>query len=72
MVTDFVPRELPKYRTPKQRWIFIAYESPYMFNEDYSPFNGFFNLTSTYRADSDFLTSYELVLLIGSNSQFIF
>ncbi len=45
--------QLPKKRPPKQRWIFFMFESP-LYKPDYSEFNGFFNLTSTYTIDSNF------------------
>ena len=50
----------PSYRPPLQRWVFFLYESPYLSSSDYSKYNGFYNLSATYRDDSDFLTTYEL------------
>ena len=49
----------PKYRPPGQRWMFFLYESPYLTLNDYSQFNNVYNLTATYRDDSDILTPYE-------------
>lgn len=46
-------KDLPKYRPSKQRWIFYFFESP-AYKTDYSGFNNFYNLTSTYTRDSDF------------------
>lgn len=51
---------LPEYTRPDyQRWVFSVYESP-IHTKDYSKFNGYFNLTATYREDSDFDGFYEL------------
>ena len=47
-------KKMPKdYKSGHQRWVFMLYESP-VHTENYAKFNGFFNLTSTYRTDSDF------------------
>ena len=50
--------DLPKYRPPNQRWIFLLYESP-VHSGDFSKYNGFYNLTSTYRIDSNFPRYYQ-------------
>ena len=50
---------LPQFRPSKQRWIFMMHESPYLTSNDYSFYNGKYNLTATYRDDSDFLNAYE-------------
>lgn len=43
-----------------QRWIFVMYETPaHLSAGDYSNYDGFFNLTSTYRDDSDFSHYYD-------------
>jgi hypothetical protein len=44
----------PDYRPPNQRWIFIIYESPVHLYLNLSKWNNFFNMTSTYKVDSDF------------------
>lgn len=45
---------IPQTPRPKdQRWMLLLYESP-MNTPDFSEYNGVFNLTSTYRLDSDF------------------
>jgi len=49
----------PSYRPKNQRWIFLVYESPYLANNDYSKYNGVFNLTATHLSNADFLTTYE-------------
>jgi hypothetical protein len=47
-------------RPAHQRWLFFLFETPYSTElKDFSQYDGFFNLTATYRADSDFLTTYE-------------
>jgi hypothetical protein len=48
----------PASRPLNQRWIFMLYESP-IHSGDYSGFNGVFNMTSTYRIQSDFPSFYE-------------
>lgn len=50
---DRLPTGDGAMRPAKQRWVFVAYESPTN-SPDFSKFNGVFNLTSTYRLDSDF------------------
>ncbi len=62
-------------RPPNQKWVYVLYESPHHLKEIYTSTlrwkdlmwkwnefeaaNGFFNLTSTYRIDSDFPGHYE-------------
>lgn len=48
---------LPSYRTPKQRWIFLLYESP-IHSGNYIKYNGLFNLSATYKKNSDFSSFY--------------
>jgi alpha-1,3-fucosyltransferase len=55
--------QAPSYRPSFQRWIFALYESP-VHSGDYTAYNGFFNLTSTYRIDSDFPGIYSAFSLI--------
>ena len=54
-ITDLKEKrsQLPRKRPFKQRWIFFMFESP-QYKPDYSEFNSFFNLTSTYTIDSNF------------------
>lgn len=49
----------PTYRPPNQRWVFLMYESPIRTHKNLSVWNNVFNLTSTYRIDSDFPGFYE-------------
>jgi hypothetical protein len=42
----------------KQRWIFMLYESP-AHSSDFSNLNNFYNLSSTYKIESDFPGFYE-------------
>ena len=49
----------PMYRPMYQRWIFMTYESP-LRSYDYTKYNGFFNLTSTYKMDSNFPGMYQV------------
>jgi len=51
-------KPFPKYRLNRQRWLFMLYESP-VHADFYGKYNGFFNMTSTYRLDSDFSDFYE-------------
>ncbi len=53
---DYLPQQ--EVRPAKQRWIFFIYESPFISNKNYSVYNNFFNLTATYRSDSDFPSPY--------------
>lgn len=52
---------LPKKRPQFQKWIFMVYESPaHTFDFQSDPFLvNFYNLTSTYRIDSDYPNFYE-------------
>lgn len=49
---------IPTTRPKNQRWIFMIYESP-IHSPNYSKYDGVFNLTSTYKKDSDFNSFYE-------------
>lgn len=51
--------EVPRDQRPDfQRWVFVLYEPPPL-SGDYSIYNNFFNLTSTYMIDSNFSFFYE-------------
>ena len=52
--------KIPTYpnRILNQRWIFVLYESP-VHSSNYDYLNGLFNLTSTYRLDSNFSSLYQ-------------
>ncbi len=55
---DILPG-LPNYqRPPYQRWVFAVYESP-INSVDFSQYNGYFNLTSTYRHKTDYPGIYQ-------------
>lgn len=65
--------ELPSYRdNNRQKWVFYHYESPdYSYNFD--KYTGLFNLTSTYRIDSDFISHYhtkDMFYWTGHNEEF--
>jgi alpha-1,3-fucosyltransferase len=49
--------KLPVHRDSRQQWVFYFYESP-INSRDMTYLNGFFNLTSTYRIDSDIFSGY--------------
>ena len=51
--------EPPQYRPADQRWVLVLYESAYFKYFNFTQFNGFFNLTSTYHSESDFPGFYE-------------
>jgi len=53
MRSKFVIEHFPKYRPNNLRTVFLLYESP-MNSDDYSQFKDFFNLSATYRIDTDF------------------
>jgi hypothetical protein len=44
---------IPDNRPVNQRWVFVLYESP-LHSDSFEKYNGVFNLTSTYRIDSEF------------------
>lgn len=51
--------KIPLERYGQQRWVFTLYESP-VHSPNFKRFNGIFNLTATYRIDSDFPGLYSL------------
>ena len=51
---------LPQYRSMNQRWVFMLYESP-AYSWNYAKYNGFYNLSSTYKISSDFNSFYESI-----------
>lgn len=60
----------PKYRPNSIRTVFMLYESPYH-SPNMSKYNGFYNLTSTYKLDSDFPhTAYALGMRWKRNPSF--
>jgi len=52
-------------RSMHQRWIFYLLESP-VHSKDYTKYNGFYNMSSTYKHDSDFTVSYRTNLFLAS------
>lgn len=51
---------IPLFRPLNQRWIFLMFEPPVhtRHKHDYLPFNSVFNLTATYKLNSDFNSVY--------------
>lgn len=49
--------EFPKWRFSNQRWIYVVYESP-QYCPMCSKLDGLFNMSSTYRSDSDITNIY--------------
>lgn len=49
--------KLPEYRNQIQKWVFVSMESPYHY-DDFKQYNLLFNLSSTYRRNSDFSSIY--------------
>ena len=52
-------KDFPAYRPENQRWLFMLYESPHHNSKNFSKYNRLFNLSSTYRIDSDIAPYYE-------------
>jgi alpha-1,3-fucosyltransferase len=48
---------LPPERYPNQRWVFLLYESP-VHSPDFKIYNNLFNLSATYKLNSDFTSIY--------------
>ena len=46
-------KNLPEFRNSHQLWVFVMFESPMHRFQSYSPYNGFFNITLTYKRSSD-------------------
>ncbi|XP_062407115.1 4-galactosyl-N-acetylglucosaminide 3-alpha-L-fucosyltransferase FUT5-like [Sardina pilchardus] len=57
--TEQLPLNL--IRPEKQRWVWLTMESP-LFNGNVKPLNGYFNLTMTYRRDSDIYVPYGMMV----------
>ena len=53
---DNIP-ELPSFRTSNQRWIFYLFESP-VHSANFKKYENLFNLSSTYKANSNFTSPY--------------
>lgn len=69
MRNTFNVQEFPKYRPEFLRTVFLLYESPYH-SADFTQYNGFYNMTSTYKLDSDFPHFYEEGLRWNRNPNF--
>ncbi|XP_066979138.1 alpha-(1,3)-fucosyltransferase C-like [Macrobrachium rosenbergii] len=52
------PRDMPRLRYDRQRWIFEEVESSSYIYQDIRIYNGVFNWTMTYRRDSDIVYTY--------------
>lgn len=61
------PFMMPHYRSPKQKYIFGAMESPDNFPACYHMLDGLFNWTWTYRLDSDFRWGYITIYDLEGN-----
>ncbi|XP_062395707.1 3-galactosyl-N-acetylglucosaminide 4-alpha-L-fucosyltransferase FUT3-like [Sardina pilchardus] len=57
--TEQLPLNL--IRPEKQRWVWLTAESP-LFNGNLKPLNGYFNMTMTYRRDSDIYVPYGMLV----------
>ena len=61
----------PTKRGANERWVFVLYESPMTYKTKLKSFNGLFNLTATYRQDSDATSFYYANFFIWQhNSKF--
>lgn len=69
MRNSFDLQEFPKYRPDYLRTVFLLYESPYH-SPDFTQYNGFYNMTSTYKLDSDFAHFYEDGMRWKKNANF--
>jgi len=54
--------EIPAHFSSKQLYIFVSLEAPTFIRENLSPFDNYYNLTMTYRMDSDIKWDYGRVL----------
>ncbi|CAH1799605.1 unnamed protein product [Owenia fusiformis] len=58
---NFVKGDIPTYRRPDQKWIFVTREAPlrgYFVNSNHAVLRHAINLTATYRADADIQWPY--------------
>ncbi len=56
--------DMPKSRSPKQRWIHWNIESPQYVTVDIAKLNGMFNWTMTHKRTSDFWLPYGRVVKV--------
>ena len=57
---DHIDNVPPKQRPANQQWIFFMWESPITFPRDFIKYKEFYNLTMTYKTDSNFSSVYEI------------
>ena len=50
--------DLPSYRRPRQKFIFAVQESPAYTDQHWEDWDGFFNLSMTYKSDADIYYPY--------------
>ena len=65
----------PSYRTAYQKWIFYMYESPALtfdarWKPNFTNYDNLFNLSATYRLDSNFTSFYYLDFVWSKNESF--
>ena len=60
MIHDDRIEHIPRFRPANQRWIFLMFEPPVhtRHDDDYLSFRAIFNLTATYKLQSDFNSIY--------------
>ena len=61
--------QLPTYRTTSQRWVFYLHESP-VHSPIFTKYNNLFNLSATYRLDSNFTSFYFTNFIWTKNENF--
>ncbi|KAG5676245.1 hypothetical protein PVAND_006094 [Polypedilum vanderplanki] len=63
---EFRTKPLPTVRSPDQLYIFVSLESPTAVIDDLTKYKDFYNLTMTYRLDSDIEFDYGKVISIDT------
>lgn len=66
---DFDFKDLPPNRSENQYYVFLLHESPFHTRVDFWKSEGFYNLTMTYRLDSDLYAPYGCAEKIKPNDK---
>ncbi len=61
--------QFPEFRKSQQRWVFYLYESP-VHSPNFNDYNSLFNLSATYKLDSNFTSFYFTNYIWAKNENF--
>ncbi|KAI0229118.1 Alpha-(1,3)-fucosyltransferase C [Lamellibrachia satsuma] len=55
-------RQMPRYRLPRQKWLFFEREAPSRVKFDLKPYDSWFNITYAYTSNADIVAPYGVCL----------